>query len=556
MKKTNLSIIALAMTATFVSCSNDNDAANNASSEYINTVRVTVEDFKPETPETRTAYTVENNTFRFSWAEGDALGIYPVGGDQVKFPISAGSGSKSATFDGGSWKLRSNIKYAAYYPFSTANYTIAQTALPVSYTGQTQNGNNSTAHIGAYDYLACAATQPNASGGVDLQMKQLSAFVRLQLTMPKADTYSSVVLESDGAKFVTTGTFDLTAATPAITATSTSSTYTINLTNVSTTAANQMVTVYALVAPVNLSAANIKVTVHGAGQTTYVQTVAGKNFQVGTAYNIAIETFPSGTNASGEDVSWEEPAHAYVDLGLSVKWATMNIGANSPEEPGLFFAWGETSGRTGDGTLSDDRIILTDENKFKWTNAPFNGGNKTYNSDAWNDAKDTAIDSNSNLQSNYDAASVNWSSDWRMPTYADCLELFRGCFVQYTSNYNASGVEGYIIYKAKDEYDKGKINVGSKWGYILNSNEYYVFYYSFSGLKGSYSISDTHIFLPIGGGLCHDWHALNGGYYWLNSLYNSNPMYARNMALTADRPEVDYKQPRYEGMNIRPVFTK
>ena len=34
--------------------------------------------------------------------------------------------------------------------------------------------------------------------------------------------------------------------------------------------------------------------------------------------------------------------HKYVDLGLSVKWATCNVGADFPEDYGDYFAWGET----------------------------------------------------------------------------------------------------------------------------------------------------------------------------------------------------------------------
>ncbi len=34
--------------------------------------------------------------------------------------------------------------------------------------------------------------------------------------------------------------------------------------------------------------------------------------------------------------------HTYVNLGLSVLWATCNIGASRPEEPGHYFAWGES----------------------------------------------------------------------------------------------------------------------------------------------------------------------------------------------------------------------
>jgi hypothetical protein len=45
------------------------------------------------------------------------------------------------------------------------------------------------------------------------------------------------------------------------------------------------------------------------------------------------------TNANG---------HEYVDLGLSVKWATCNVGANKAEECGSFFAWGEVLTKEGD----------------------------------------------------------------------------------------------------------------------------------------------------------------------------------------------------------------
>lgn len=409
----SLSYIPLLAIAVMSSCSNDNEL-NSTNSEYVNSVRVTVEDFQPEST-TRTAYTVDNSGFHFQWVEGDALGIYPVGGDQVKFPISSGDGSSTATFDGGAWKLRSQYQYAAYYPFSVDNYKIAQTSLPVSFTGQTQNGNGSTVHLGAYDYLACAATAPNANGGVDLTMKHLGAFLRLQLTMPKADTFSSVILESDGAKFVTTGTFDLTAATPAITPTATSSTYTINLTNIATTEKNQVITVYAIVAPANLSTSNITITVHGTGQTTYVQTVPGKKFVARSAYNIDVEKFPSGTNASGENVSWEESSnidngHEWVDLGLpsGTKWATCNIGASSPGDYGKFYAWGQT-------TWHSQNTVDTYEYYNK-------------NIAVWDISATT-----------YDIAYTTWGKNWCIPSSYDFNELKNRCTWVWTSEGSANG---------------------------------------------------------------------------------------------------------------------
>lgn len=503
MKQSKLSILAMLAMALMSSCSNDNELSST-NSEYVNSVRVTVEDFQQEGTQTRTAYTVDGSGFHFSWVEGDALGIYPVGGDQVKFPISNGDGSATATFDGGAWKLRSEYKYAAYYPFSVDNYKIDQKALPVSFTGQTQNGNGSTAHLGAYDYLACAATAPDANGGVDLTMKHLGAFLRLQLTMPKADTYSSVVLESDGAKFVTAGTFDLTATTPAITPTTTSSTYTINLTNVATTEKDQVITVYAIVAPANLSTNNIKVTVHGTGQTTYVQAVPGKNFVARSAYNIAVETFPTGTNASGEDVSWEEPAdpyngHEYVDLGLSVKWATMNVGATKPEDYGEYFAWGETETKE-----------VYDWSTYKYCN----GTDRTITKYCYvTDYFDTA-DNKTTLEFKDDVAHVKLGGDWRIPTEAEQNELCTKCTWTWTSQ---NGINGFIV----------------------------------TGTNGN------HIFLPAAGYRFDNSLKIAGfvGEYWSSSLSLNEPIpwCASALVFNIEGEFSTTKLYRSQGQSIRPV---
>lgn len=519
MNYSKLSFAAVASIFMLGSCTNENGATSDA--EYINSVRVTVEDFIADTPATRTDFTVDNTGFHFQWVNGDALGIYPVGGDQVKFPISSGDGSSSAAFDGGAWKLRSEYQYAAYYPFSPNNYTISESALPVSYTGQTQSGNGSTAHLGAYDYLACAATAPDGSGGVNLAMKHLGAFLRLQLTMPKADTYSSVVLESDGTPFVTAGTFDLTAATPAIISTATSATYTINLTNVATTDKNQLITVYAMVAPANLSSSNIKVTVHGVGQTTYVQTVAGKNFTARSAHNIAIVNFPSGTNASGEDVSWDEPAdpyngHAYVDLGLpsGLKWATCNVGASSPEEYGDYFAWGETEpyyqvGHSQDDPCSNWKLgkIRYDWVSYKWCNGSENTITKYCANSIHGNVDDKTV-----LEPTDDAATVNWNGTWRMPTLSEFKELMNNCNWTWTT---------------------------------------------LKGVNGCWVTSHTNgnsIFLPASGERYMNFTNQVGrlGYYWSSSLYTPNSNEAYYLYIRSN--DVDYyNQVRIYGRSVRAV---
>jgi len=135
-------------------------------------------------------------------------------------------------------------------------------------------------------------------------------------------------------------------------------------------------------------------------------------------------------------VEYLKTYHDYVDLGLSVKWATCNIGASKPEEGGLYFAWGDTKGYTSD---------TSDGHSFNWSTAPFNGGNSSYSPSAWEDAKSSAVDSNNNLLPANDAATVNWGGTWRMPTYDEQTELRKNCYWEWTNSYNNTDVKGYIV---------------------------------------------------------------------------------------------------------------
>lgn len=92
-----------------------------------------------------------------------------------------------------------------------------------------------------------------------------------------------------------------------------------------------------------------------------------------------------------------------VDLGLSVKWASCNLGATRPEGIGKFYAWGETSPK---GSYSS-----------------FNC--RTYKKEIGDDIAGTQ----------YDAARVNWGGKWRMPTASEIKELVTKCtFVQTQLN--------------------------------------------------------------------------------------------------------------------------
>ena len=112
--------------------------------------------------------------------------------------------------------------------------------------------------------------------------------------------------------------------------------------------------------------------------------------------------------------------HEYVDLGLSVKWATCNVGATTLEGYGDYFAWGETSTKE---TYDDD-------------NCP------TYGLSISELQSQGYIDSEGNLTAQYDAATANWGGDWRMPTYGELNELRTKCTWTWTTQ---NGVNGYKV---------------------------------------------------------------------------------------------------------------
>ena len=170
-------------------------------------------------------------------------------------------------------------------------------------------------------------------------------------------------------------------------------------------------------------------------------------------------------NAS-QDISGTINGHEYVDLGLSVKWATCNVGANKPEDYGDYFACGETSTKSS----------YTSDNS------------KTYGKQM-NDIKGNSL---------YDAARANWGGTWRLPTKAELEELKNKCTWRWTTQngvngYKVTGPNGNSIFlpaagdcngSSLDRAGEG----GCYWGsspYESNSNYAYYLYFN-SGNQSVY----------------------------------------------------------------------
>jgi hypothetical protein len=155
--------------------------------------------------------------------------------------------------------------------------------------------------------------------------------------------------------------------------------------------------------------------------------------------------------------------HEYVDLGLSVNWATCNVGASTPEEYGDYFAWGETA---------------TKEN-YDWSTYRYCNGsrntitkycdNQTYGSNGYTDNLKI-------LEVGDDAATINWGGSWRMPTEAEMLELKEDCTWTWITHNNVGGFKitgpnGNYIFLPAGGYYKGTAHkdVGSICFYLSNS---------------------------------------------------------------------------------------
>ena len=157
--------------------------------------------------------------------------------------------------------------------------------------------------------------------------------------------------------------------------------------------------------------------------------------------------------------------HEYVDLGLSVKWATCNIGANTPEEFGQYFAWGETT-----------------------TKAEYTDGNSTTYGKTMNDISGNA---------HYDAATANWGGDWRMPTKAEQQELLNNCTWTWTKQ---NGVNGYEVTSKKNGNSIFLPAAGYRYGSSLYGAGYSGYYWSsapsdYIDVIGAYYLSfnsDSH----------------------------------------------------------------
>ena len=192
--------------------------------------------------------------------------------------------------------------------------------------------------------------------------------------------------------------------------------------------------------------------------------------------------------------------HAYVDLGLpsGLLWATCNVGADTPEGYGDYFAWGETQPKdTYDG--SNYQYCMGSYNTLtKYCN------NSNYGYNGFTDNLTTLLPED-------DAATANWGSGWRMPTKEEWQELYNNTTMTWTQQ---GGVNGQL----------------------------------FTASNGN------SLFLPASGNLFDDEFSPVGflGYYWSSSL-DMDRSYCAWYFFSADNYGMYSNYGRSPGFTVRPV---
>ena len=207
--------------------------------------------------------------------------------------------------------------------------------------------------------------------------------------------------------------------------------------------------------------------------------------------------FVSCEEPMGDDDIMLHNGYGYVDLGLSVKWATCNVGATQPEEFGAYYAWGE----------------IKEKSDYSWSTYKWGNGFGAMTKYCTKEVYGT-VDNKTILDPADDVAHVKWGGNWRMPTAAELNELHSNCTWTWTT---INGVNGYRVTS------------------IANGNS---------------------IFLPAAGSCINSNFIGSGnfGAYWSSSLvyltgYN---MYSYYYHFYNGHFKVDYTN-RNEGRSVRPV---
>ena len=194
--------------------------------------------------------------------------------------------------------------------------------------------------------------------------------------------------------------------------------------------------------------------------------------------------------------------HRMVDLGLSVCWADCNVGAESPEQYGGYYAWGEV------------------EEKAKYDLDTYRNSGKYKVKIDLDTCRCIKNQSKTQLDEEDDVAQVKWGNNWRMPTYPEIKELVNECSWEWITvnditGYKVTGPNGNSVllpaagfYTNRDGNDCSQVHLCGEMGYYWCSS--LLEEVEGTGLLGYYA--------NLGTPLCFGFRKSFGSWYTIDSL--------------------------------------
>ena len=458
-----------------------------------------------------------NQDYKVLWDEGDKVSIFNLKDANDEYRFTGQTGDNGGTFelvkDFSEEGVSIDHRYAVY-PYSRSTSIDMKGVLSVELPSTQHYREHS---FGSGDNLMVAATDSK-----EFQFKNVCGYLVLKL-YGEGVTVSSITLKgNNGEKLAGKATVTIPVeglpsirmdndASAEITLTCTNPVQ-LGLT------AEDCIPFWFVVPPVTFSK----------GFTVSILEESGGTFDIETTRSISIERshLSKMSAVEVEKGNTPDPTPEAVDLGLSVKWASFNLGASKPEEFGDYYAWGEITTYYEEGYAQSKNPVwkFGKPSGYSWSSYSWCYGSEgtlvKYNFNGNNGV----VDNKSTLDLEDDAARSNWGESWRIATFDEWNELknTNKCSWTWTTE---NGVKGYRV--------TSKIE-----GYKNNS-----------------------IFLPASGcreGINLDIDTYNNGAgpmgrYWSSSLRDDYPykawlLYFYNVDISWDGGE------RYRGISIRPVF--
>ena len=288
--KTLKHLLFLCSLAVLTACSDDafvpqSEVVPTAEGGSVDYISMTVPDIEIDDATTRSKLVDDGTDLKFVWQEKDAIGVVPMNGLPLKFPIHAENAQKNtAVFDGGDWALKTDTKYAAFFPIGAKNQDTDIRHIAIDYTGQTQ------ANWMKYDFLATGAVQPK-DGAVKFTMKRLSAILKINVEFGSnnINTVRYATLVAPEPLFGVKGTLDLSGSEPVYTPEGRTKFINTDIgveKSFSSSSEKIVFTFYFMIPPTNLSGKQLRLILNSDSGTAKEATFNGQNYEAGKAYSI------------------------------------------------------------------------------------------------------------------------------------------------------------------------------------------------------------------------------------------------------------------------------